>query len=88
VLIDDTLQRINGLKNVVASIVNAVAAVVFVLVAHIAWPAAALLAVSSVVGGQLGAEAGRRMPPNVLRAAIVVAGLAAVVKLLATPSPG
>ena len=83
VLLDETLQRVNALKNVVALIVNAVAALVFVLVAHIAWPAAALLAVSSVAGGQLGAEVGRRLPPAVLRGVIVVAGLAAVVKLLA-----
>lgn len=83
VLLNDTLQRINALKNVVASIVNAVAALVFVLVAHVAWPAAILLAISSVVGGQLGAEAGRRLPPDVLRGVIVFGGLAAVVKLLA-----
>jgi uncharacterized membrane protein YfcA len=82
VLLGDTLQRINALKNVVALIVNGVAAVVFVLLAHIAWPAAVLIAVSSVVGGQLGAEVGRRLPPNVLRGVIVSAGLAAVVKLL------
>jgi len=82
-LIEDTLQRINALKNVVAAIVNGVAAVVFVLAAHVAWPAAALLAASSVVGGQLGSAVGRRLPQNVLRFVIVVAGLAAVVKLLA-----
>lgn len=83
VLLDDALQRINALKNVVALIVNAVAALVFVLVAHVAWPAAALLAVSSVAGGQLGAQVGRRLPPAVLRGVIVVAGVAAVVKLMA-----
>jgi len=85
VLIDDTLQRINALKNVVATIVNGVAAVVFVVAAHVAWPAAFLLAVSSVVGGQMGAAVGRRLPPNALRGVIVVAGLAAVAKLLLTP---
>jgi uncharacterized membrane protein YfcA len=83
VLLGDALQRINAVKNVVALIVNAVAALVFVLVAHIAWPAAAMLAVSSVAGGQLGAQVGRRLPPAVLRGVIAVAGLAAVVKLLA-----
>lgn len=82
VLLDDTLQRINALKNVVALIVNAVAALVFVLAAHIVWPAAILLAVSSTVGGQLGAQVGRRLPAAVLRGIIVLAGVAAVVKLL------
>ncbi len=79
----DDLQRITALKNVIVAIVNGIAAVVFVMLAHIAWIAAILLAVSSVVGGQLGAAAGRRLPPNVLRGAIVAGGLAAVIKLVA-----
>jgi uncharacterized membrane protein YfcA len=83
VFIEDDLQRMNALKNVISSIVNGVAAVVFVFFAHVEWPAVALLAASSVVGGQLGALIGRRLPDAVLRVAIVIAGLAAVVKLLA-----
>ena len=82
-VLPDGLQRLNALKNVLAAIVNGLAAIVFVLLAHIAWPAALMLAVSSVVGGQIGAVAGRRLPPNVLRGAIVVGGLATVIKLVA-----
>jgi uncharacterized protein len=83
VFLKDDLQRINALKNVMATAINAVAAVVFVLAAHVAWIAAALIAVSSIAGGFLGAAIGRRLHPNVLRAIIVVAGLIAFVKLLA-----
>lgn len=83
VFIDDDLQRINALKNVIAAIVNGVAAVVFVFFARVEWPAVALLAVSGLVGGQLGAAIGRRLPSGVLRVVIVIAGLAAVVKLVA-----
>lgn len=83
VFIEDDLQRMNALKNVISSIVNGVAAVVFVFFAHVEWPAVALLAASSIVGGQLGALIGRRLPDAVLRVAIVIAGLAAVVKLVA-----
>ena len=81
VFIEDELQRINALKNVISAIVNGVAAVVFVVLAHVEWPAVALLAVSSVVGGQIGAAIGRRLPDGVLRVVIVVAGVAAVIKL-------
>jgi uncharacterized membrane protein YfcA len=42
-----------------------------------------LLAVGALIGGVLGASVGRRLPPAVLRAVIVVVGLAAIVKLLA-----
>jgi uncharacterized membrane protein YfcA len=78
----ESLQRINAVKNVLAGLVNLVAAVVFVIVAHIAWDAAALLAVGAALGGVLGARVGRRLPPAVLRAVIVVVGLSAIAQLV------
>lgn len=84
VFIKDDLQRLNGVRNVLAAVSNAVAAALFIAVGHVAWVAAGLLAVSSIAGGQLGASVGRRLPANVLRTVIVIGGLAAVVKLLAS----
>jgi uncharacterized protein len=80
--LDESLQRINALKNILAGLVNLVAGVIFVLVAHVAWGPALLIAAGSVVGGQLGARYGRRLPPGALRAVIVLVGLAAIVRLL------
>jgi uncharacterized membrane protein YfcA len=82
VALDDELQRINALKNVLAGVANLAAAIVFVLVAHLAWEAVGLLAAGSTVGGRIGARAGRRLPPAALRAVIVLVGLAAIAKLL------
>jgi uncharacterized protein len=79
----EELQRINAAKNVLAALVNAVAALVFVVVADVAWAAAGLIAAGSVIGGQLGASVGRRVPSPVLRALIVVVGVIAIVKILA-----
>jgi uncharacterized protein len=76
------IQRQNALKNVLAGLTNLVAATVFVSVTHIDWLAAGLIAGGSMIGGVLGARVGRRLSPAVLRAVIVVVGLAAVVKLL------
>ena len=81
--IADSLQRHNATKNVLATLVNAIAAVVFILVAEVDWAVAGLIAAGSVVGGQLGATVGRRLPPMVLRAVIVVVGVTALVALLA-----
>ena len=78
----ESLQRQNGLKNVLAGLVNFVAAIVFVLTTHIDWTAAGLVAAGSVIGGLLGARIGRRLSPTVLRATIVVVGVAAIVQLL------
>jgi uncharacterized membrane protein YfcA len=76
------LQRINAVKNVLAGLVNLVAALVFVFVAHIAWDAALLLAAGSMCGGVIGARVGRRLPPAVLRGVIVVVGVSAILQLL------
>jgi uncharacterized membrane protein YfcA len=82
ILIDDELQRLNGLKNVIASVINAVAAIIFVIVAPVAWGPAILLAIGSTIGGQLGAILGRRLSPIALRVAIITIGTIVAVKLL------
>ena len=82
ILVIDDLQRLNGLKNVLVAMVNGVAAIVFILVAPVSWPVVALIAIGAVVGGQVGAHFGRRLPPNVLRAGIVVVGLTVAIRLL------
>lgn len=82
VLIDDSAQRLNALKNVCSSITNFVSAVYFVLFAQVAWEPAVVIGIASLAGSQVGSVAGRRLSPGLLRAVIVVAGLAALVKLL------
>lgn len=79
----DSMQRHTATKNVLALIVNAVAAVVFIAVAHVDWQVAGLIALGSIIGGQLGATVGRRLPPTLLRAVIAVVGVVALVALLA-----
>lgn len=80
--LDEELQRLNALKNVLAGLVNLVAGVVFVLVADVAWAAAACVAVGATIGGVAGARYGRRLPAAVLRAVIVAVGVAAIVLLV------
>jgi uncharacterized membrane protein YfcA len=78
----DHLQRLNAAKNVLAVLVNGVAALLFMVFAHVAWEAAGLLAAGSVVGGQVGGAVGRRLPAPLLRAVIIAVGVAAAVALL------
>jgi uncharacterized protein len=80
--VDDDLQRHNATKNVLALLVNFVAAVVFIAVADVDWPIAGLIAVGSVIGGQIGAGVGRRLPAVLLRAVIVVVGVVALTVFL------
>jgi uncharacterized protein len=81
-MLAEDLQRQNALKNVLTGLVNLVAAIVFVITAHIDWAAAGFVAAGAIVGGVLGAKVGRRLSPTVLRAVIVAVGIVAIVKLV------
>jgi uncharacterized membrane protein YfcA len=83
-LLPEPLQRLNAIKNVLTSGVNAVAALAYIVVAtdRVDWAAAGLVAAGSVVGGYLGGRFGRRLPPTALRAAIVALGCVAIGVLL------
>jgi uncharacterized membrane protein YfcA len=81
--LQESMQRNNATKNVLALLVNAIAALVFVAVADVDWAVAGLIALGAVVGGQLGATVGRRLPPVVLRAVIVLVGVVAITAFLA-----
>jgi len=79
---EPSLQRVNALKNVLAMLVNFVSAIVFVFAATVAWDAAGLIALGAVIGGQIGAGVGRRLPQPVLRSVVVAVGIVAIVVLI------
>jgi uncharacterized membrane protein YfcA len=82
VLLRDSLQRVNGIKNVLAGLTNLVAGIVFAASTHVDWTVALLIACGSVIGGVAGAQIGRRLPDPALRALIVCVGTYAIVKLV------
>jgi uncharacterized protein len=82
ILVVDDLQRLNGLKNLIATVTNGVAAILFIFFAPVAWQPALLIAIGSTIGGQLGALVGRRLSPFALRSAIIAVGSIVAVKLL------
>jgi uncharacterized membrane protein YfcA len=81
---EEDLQRLNGIKNVLAGVANGVAAVYFIAVAEVAWGAVLLIAVGSVAGAQVGARYGRRLPQEVLRRVVVAGGVIVAILLIAT----
>ncbi|MFC0038471.1 TSUP family transporter [Actinomadura rayongensis] len=87
IALDDEIQRVNAAKNVLSAVVNGSAAVLFTGLwlfsdTRIDWLAVLLIALGATLGGLLGARVGRRIPPPLLRAVIVVVGLAALAKFL------
>jgi uncharacterized membrane protein YfcA len=80
--LDESMQRVNGAKNVLVAIVNGTAALVYIIFAHVAWLVVLLIAVGSTIGGLIGARYGRKLPPLALRIFVVLIGVISAVKLI------
>jgi uncharacterized protein len=80
----DTLVRLNALKGLLSLVVATVTVVYFAIGAPVNWPAVAVLAPTTLVGGYIGARVARRSPEGVLRTAVVVLGMTVGVYLLVT----
>lgn len=76
-----TLAHANAGKNVILGAANAVAAVIFAVLAPVQWWAVLFLGVGCLLGSRLGPVVVRHAPAGLLRALIGVAGIALAVKL-------
>ncbi|MBP8950083.1 MAG: sulfite exporter TauE/SafE family protein [Candidatus Promineofilum sp.] len=74
-VIDDTLTRLNGLKQLVGFVTNLTAALFFVFSGRVIWSVAAVMAVGALIGGALGGRLAGRVPPATLRRVVVVIGV-------------
>ena len=81
--IPDSLQRLNGLKQVLSVVINSVAVVAYGLFGPVAWTAVAIMAVTSLAGGRLGGGFARRLSPVLLRVLVLGFGVTVGCILLA-----
>jgi uncharacterized membrane protein YfcA len=72
----DTMQHLNGMKILIAGCSNLLAALIYAFLAPVDWSYVAVLMVSSLLGGRVGAHYARRIPPDPLRISIAIFGLA------------
>ncbi len=79
---DDTLTRLNALKQCISLGTNVAAAVVFIFSGMVVWPLAAVMAVGALAGGAAGGRVAGRVNVDLLRWMIVVIGLAVGAVLL------
>ncbi|MBX6343018.1 MAG: sulfite exporter TauE/SafE family protein [Thermomicrobiaceae bacterium] len=85
IFLADHLQRINALKGLLAMVINGVAVVYFAFLGNVAWPAAGLMAITSVLGGYFGVRVARRLSATALRTLVLVYGVTVALKLLFFP---
>ena len=82
-VLDDSLTRLNALKQFVAFSVNIAAAIFFVFSGQVVWLAALVMAVGALLGGSLGGRLASRVKPQALRRLVVLISVAvAIIYLL------
>ena len=73
--IEDTLTRLNALKQIIAFSTNVAAAIFFLFSGKVLWSAAAVMAVGALIGGVLGGRLAGRVKPSTLRWIVVTIGV-------------
>ena len=81
-VLDDTLTRLNALKQAIALAANFSAAVYFLFSGQVLWPVVAVMAAGALVGGALGGRLAGRIAPDTLRTIVIVVGLVVAVAYL------
>lgn len=78
------IHELQGIRSVLSTVINAVAAVIFLLRGHLAWDAVPMLFVGTLVGGWLGTILIKRLSPTVVRTLVVATGVVTTIRLLTT----
>ena len=75
------IYDLQGLRSALSMIINAVAAIIFVVRGHLALDAVYVLLVGTLIGGWLGTLLIRRLSPKLVRALVIIIGTATTIKL-------
>jgi uncharacterized membrane protein YfcA len=75
ITLEDTLTRLNALKQAVAFSVNLAAAIFFLFSGQVLWPAALVMAIGALLGGVLGGRLAGKVKPATLRWMVVTIGV-------------
>ncbi len=84
--VEKHLARANALKNVLLGVADIACSIVFVLYGPVRWTAVAPLALGFLIGSRVGPSLTRRVPGNILRIVVALAGLGFAVHLWLSPS--
>jgi len=74
-VMDDTLTRLNALKQAISFAVNVATAMFFLFSGRVVWSAAVVMAVGALVGGSIGGRLAGRIQPSTLRWTVVTIGV-------------
>jgi uncharacterized membrane protein YfcA len=75
ITLEDSLTRLNALKQAVAFSVNVAAAIFFIFSGQVLWSAALVMAIGALIGGTLGGKLAGRIKPSTLRWTVITIGV-------------
>jgi uncharacterized membrane protein YfcA len=80
-MINESLIKVNAIKNAVSGMANAMAALCFALFGDVHWAFAAPLAAGFLIGGWIGPKIARKVPATALRIVVSLCGIGLAVRL-------
>jgi len=80
-MIDESLVKVNAVKNALSGMANAMAAVCFALFGDVRWTFVAPLAAGFLIGGWIGPKIARKVPAGMFRVFVSLCGIGLAVKL-------
>jgi len=72
---------LQGLRSALSMLINAMAAIVFIIRGHLAMDAVYMLLIGTLIGGWLGTLLIRRVSPKVVRTLVIIVGAVTTIKL-------
>lgn len=69
------IHRMNAVKTVLGTAINAMSVIVFVIDGKVVWPLAGMMAIGAALGGYTGAHVGRLLPRAAIRWFVITMGL-------------
>ena len=69
------IHEMNALKTLLATLINGMATLAFVIRGAVVWPEAILMIVAAIIGGYFGAYFAKQVPPQFIRYFVIVVGV-------------
>ena len=69
------IHGMNGIKTILSSALNAIAAAIFIVAHHVWWRPTLIMMIAGIIGGYLGPVIARRMRPQVIRRIVIAVGV-------------
>jgi uncharacterized protein len=69
------IHGMNGIKSIIASSLNAIAAAIFITAHRVDWRPTLAMMAAAIAGGYTGPAIARRLPPALIRATVIAVGI-------------